>query len=252
MNLQNISTLTLQLQSLGFGDLGYLLLKRISFKPASFFLSQKMVKEKDQVSFHLFFENDQKQRVYILRYYDAILQKGNLPDDQINGINIFSLDKRMAEIDWKEAFDLNKKKLFDVADSSTWDNEEKVENVIDDFLQLEKIEEGKIIGVNLKLKYWTGTAYQELFGAVNLIKNKSAVTQRFYFSEEETGISMNEAYRFLQNRWLEKQIQVKEKHSDSFDIGETENASHSSSTGSLLKKKRLSRSKPVRSTKLIH
>ena len=39
-------------------------------------------------------------------------------------------------------------------------------------------------------------------GNINPLKNKSEVSQRFYFFEGQTGISIDEAYRFLQNRWL--------------------------------------------------
>ncbi len=75
MNIQNIAALAEQLQSLGFENMGYSLLKRISFKPPNFILSQKIDRAKDKVSFQLFFENDIKEDIYVLSYYDAILQK---------------------------------------------------------------------------------------------------------------------------------------------------------------------------------
>jgi len=58
MNIENISALVAQLQSLGFENAGYPLLKRISFRPENFFLSQKMEKAKDKLSFQLFFEKE--------------------------------------------------------------------------------------------------------------------------------------------------------------------------------------------------
>ena len=42
MNIKNIADLATQLESLGFEEIGYSLLKRICFKPASFSLSHKM------------------------------------------------------------------------------------------------------------------------------------------------------------------------------------------------------------------
>ena len=45
MNIENISALMGQLQSLGFENAGYSLLKRISFKPENFILSQKIEKK---------------------------------------------------------------------------------------------------------------------------------------------------------------------------------------------------------------
>ena len=66
MNIENISGLVEQLQSLGFENAGYSLLKRISFKPKNFILSQRLEKAKDKLSFQLFFEKDIKQDIYIL------------------------------------------------------------------------------------------------------------------------------------------------------------------------------------------
>jgi hypothetical protein len=106
MNIQNIAALAEQLQSLGFDNAGYPLLKRISFKPPNFILSQKIERAKDKLSFQLFFENDIKEDIYVLSYYDAILQKETpLIDAAINGINTSNLEKLMIEIDWKNAFD---------------------------------------------------------------------------------------------------------------------------------------------------
>ena len=73
MNIENISALIGQLQSLGFENAGYSLLKRISFKPANITLAQKMEKAIDKLSFQLFFEKDVNQGIYVLSYYDAIL-----------------------------------------------------------------------------------------------------------------------------------------------------------------------------------
>ena len=75
MNIENISALMGQLQSLGFENAGYSLLKQISFKPENFIIAQKIEKAKDKLSFQLFFKKDVKQGIYVLSYYDAILQK---------------------------------------------------------------------------------------------------------------------------------------------------------------------------------
>ena len=252
MNIENISALMGQLQSLGFENAGYSLLKRISFKPENFILSQKIEKAKDKLSFQLFFEKDIKQDIYVLLYYDAILQKETpLIDAAINGINTTNLEKSMIEIDWKNAFDFVTKKQLNLEDKTTWEKELKVESVIEDLSELEKSEDGKVVAVGLKLKYWSGISYQELFGNISPLKNKSEVSQRFYFFEGQTGITVDEAYRFLQNRLLEKQMQAKRKQSDSTEISETEKDSHASSGSGLLKKKRLGRSMTVKPNKSI-
>ncbi len=252
MNIENISALMGQLQSLGFENAGYSLLKRISFKPENFILSQKIERAKDRLSFQLFFEKNVKQDIYVLLYYDAILQKETpLVDSAINGINTTNLEKSMIEIDWKNAFDFVTKKQLNLEDKTSWEKELKVESVIEGLSELEKSEDGKVVSVGLKLKYWAGISYQELFGNISPLKNKSEVSQRFYFFEGQTGITVDEAYRFLQNRLLEKQMQAKRKQSDSTEISETEKDSHASSGSGLLKKKRLGRSMTVKPNKSV-
>ena len=44
-----------------------------------------------------------------------------------------------------------------------------------------------------------------------IARNRNEITQRIYCFNEESAISVDEAFRFLKNRWLEKQIQTKQK-----------------------------------------
>jgi len=191
-----------------------------------------------------------KQGTYVLLYYDVVLQKETpLIDATINGIKTTNLEKSMTEIDWKSAFDFVTQKQLNLEDKTSWEKEQKVESVIEGLSELEKSEDGKAVSVGLKLKYWAGIPYQELFGNISPLKNKSEVSQRFYFFEDQTGISVDEAYRFLQNRWLEKQMQAKRKQTDSTEIGETEKDGHASSGSGLLKKKRLASSRSIKVNK---
>jgi len=119
MNIQNIASLAEQLEELGFKNAGHPLLKRICFKPNAFSLSQKIEKDKDQLSIQLFFEKGSNKDDYSLMYYDAILQKEvALVGITINGISTETLEKSMAEIDWKGSFDLNIKKQWSAEDKS--------------------------------------------------------------------------------------------------------------------------------------
>src|SRR5690606_31455920 len=178
MNIENISALAKQLQSLGFENAGCSLLKRISFKPDNFILSQKMDKDKYKLSIQLYFEKDASEETYVLLYYDATLQKeAHLMDTVINGINITHLEQSMSGIDWKNAFDLKIKKQLSPEDIRSWENEQKVESVIEDLLEIEKSEDGKALSILLKLKYWAGVPYQEIFGNISPVKNKSEVRQ---------------------------------------------------------------------------
>ena len=61
-------------------------------------------------------------------------------------------------------------------DKTSWEKEQKVESVIESLSVLEKSEDGKAVSVGLKLKYWAGIPYQELFGNISPLKNKSEVS----------------------------------------------------------------------------
>ncbi|MEO5943388.1 MAG: hypothetical protein ABIP30_01220 [Ferruginibacter sp.] len=238
MNIQNITALAEQLQLLGFENAGYLILKRICFKPHSFMISQKMVKIKDQLRFHLYFEKDGKNEIYSLMYYDAILQKEMaLSGSSINGVDIAGLEKRMTEIDWKIAFDFETKLNWNAEDKASWEEAQKIESLIEELKTIETSEEGKGISTGLKLKFWAGIPYQELVGSISPLKNKSEVSQRFYLFRGQADISVDEAYRFLQNKWLEKQMQAKRKVPNE-PVSE-DHGSESTNESGLLRKKRI-------------
>lgn len=132
--------------------------------------------------FHLFFEKDSKLNSYALLYYDAILQNEmDLTQTTMNGINTPAVEKRMAEIDWKIAFELDVKKPWSVEDRSTWENEFKIESIVQDLEALEATDEGKTIAVSLKYKHWNGVPYQELFDIINPLKISLKLVSDFIF-----------------------------------------------------------------------
>ncbi len=252
MNMENISALTEQLHSLGFEDAGYSLMKRICFRPEKFTLAQKLEKGIEQVSFQLYFERNEKNDDYALIYYDAILQKElSFGDGAINGVDIAILEKQMSTIDWKKAFDFAENKRWSPTDKVSWENEQKIETIIKSLAALEITEEGKSVAAALKLKYWNGTAYFELFDSITQTKSKGEISQRFYSSEGQPGISVDEAYRFLQNRKLEKQMQTKRKHVDNQIEKEQDEGNSSSSGSGLLKKRRLNGGSRTKKNKVI-
>ena len=63
-------------------------------------------------------------------------------------------------------------------------------------------------------RYWIDIPFPELVSNISTIKIKSEVSQRFYFFDGQPGISVDEAYRYLQNRWMEKSIQIKRKQKE--------------------------------------
>ncbi|TWI79056.1 hypothetical protein IQ13_3448 [Lacibacter cauensis] len=239
MNIQNITALASQLQSLGFDNLGSLVLKRICFKPDNFYLNHKIAKDKELLEFRFYFERQRKSDAYMLLYYDITLQQKDVFEElMIAGINIADLEKQMTTISWMSAFNLDERKKLDPNDKTTWEVEAKVETVVESLASLEQDEKGKAVAAALKVKFWLGTPYHEIFGSIPAVKNKSDISQRFYFSENSSGITVDEAYRFLQNKWLEKQLQLKKKQADSNSESEIDETNGTTGSG-LLKKRRI-------------
>lgn len=243
MNIQNISALASQLKAIGFDNMGHPLLKRICFAPASFIITEKLAKVPESIIFNFYFEKASGSGTYSLLYYDAILQKEiSFADIKIDGVSAKNIAESMAEIDWNAAFDFSKQKVFNPEDKSSYENELKIFGVISDLNILEATEDGKVISIALKQKYWADITYQDIMGPITNGRSKSEISQRFYFSEGQPVISADEAYRFLLNRWLEKQMQAKKKQQDSDSEAGIEESNEKSGSG-LLKKRRIGSNK---------
>ncbi len=249
MNIQNIGTLSNSLQALGFEDtIASQLLKNISFKPPNFIIHQRMVKGRHVVNFHLAFEKNGDSNSYFPLYYDAVFRKEiEIPNININGIEVKELDKRMAEINWTSAFGFHEHKKLQLEDKTSWSEEEKVENIVTDLQSLESAEEGRQAADCLKMKFWCDSPVQEMIGNLSSLRSKFEISQRFYFFEGQSGISVEEAYRFLHNRWMEKQLLAKRKHIEILDMEEPSNGSaKAGSDKNLLQKKMRNKNNKVK------
>lgn len=243
MNVQNITVMASQLKAIGFDNMGYPLLKRICFAPANFIITEKLSKVPENISFNFYFEKAGSSETYNLIYYDAILQKENsFTDTNIEGINIRQTDECMMQVDWKTAFDFSKQKPFNSEDKSSYENEVKISKIIGDLKKIEANDEGKAISIALKQKYWSDIPYTDIMGPIYNGRSKSEISQRFYFSEGQPVISADEAYRFLLNRWLEKQMQSRKKQLDNGSETDSEDNAASSGSG-LLRKRRIGSNK---------
>lgn len=180
------------LENLGFdASLHSTLHTYFSLQVSRFSVLYKTVKERDVLKFNLFFQR--KENSYSCLYYDAILRKEIiLPDTIIDTINIKDLDEQMNLINWKELFN----------------KEENISSIIDDLKILDSSKEGKLFSEQLKVKYWSDTPLENTMN-IFFLKQKFEISQRFYFPENGTGISIEEAYRFLTNKWMERQLKRK-------------------------------------------
>lgn len=222
---KSIQQLKEQLQSLGFDKgLEHQLKSKICFQPERFLLRYRIVKETDIIDFILHFEITDMEAGYCCRYYDASLRKKiPLKDTNISSVSISRLEKQLSIIDWNHSLP------GDIA------KEETIDSVITELKKLDETEEGKIISEILRFKYWTGTNVEDLISNLSVMKSRYEITQRFYFFEGEGQITIEEAYRFPCNRWMEKQLQSRKKQPEQTETSDPGGAGNNE----LLKKVKL-------------
>lgn len=221
----------------GFSEnLGHRLLQYVCFKPAEFVLTEQVTRGPDLLTCQLYFER--KGDEYICSYYDAcFLKEVKVPDLSIQGINLKELDRRMGETDWQINSSVSGN--FSLSEEVSWQRENQIEAIVTDLLRLAATAEGKPFADALKLKHWATIPLHPMMGNLNAIRSRFEVSQRFYFFDGK-GISVEEAYRFLLNRWLEKKFQAgRKKALPGNDVVRDTDGEASGSDKGLLKKKRV-------------
>lgn len=212
MNIKNISALGVKLQAIGVENGTSALLKRICFRPEQFSLERRLNKGKDAINIHLFFQKSAGSEEYNLLHYDvALISEVNLAGYSINGVEITILDKEMTSINWKEAFNPEINKEVPLENEEAWKQEAQIESIVDKLRKLEEVEEGEVTASLLKQRHWPHPTMASLLGIMVVTKNKVDISQRFYAQDADSLISVDEAVRFLQNKRLEKQLQIGKK-----------------------------------------
>jgi hypothetical protein len=219
-NEKNIEALKARLLSLGFPsgcERG--LRAQICFGREAFTLPFRQQRDGDILLVQLHFQKEADTQEYHCLYYDACLQKRiDLPAVRINEIEVAALELKMADVAWYEpAFPINGVDWAPPADPPTWQREEAIEGIIADLNQLAQTEEGAAMADRLKLKFWANTQLEAFIPNASHLKNAVELNQRFYFFENEEGITLEEAYRFLLHRWREKQLSAVRKAPRSVD-----------------------------------
>jgi len=242
MNLQNIAALSAMLNRAGFAsEIGYKILQRICFKPAEFTLTERVQKNNDGLTCSLHFERSGDD--YSCPYYDISLIKGfSMPERSINGIDLQELDLSMKNIDWQFR---ESNQEFRLGDEQTWKREKLIAATINDLSRMSATEEGKYFADALRVKYWTGAGLEELVGNLSAIRSRFEITQRVYFIDGDS-ISLDEAYRFLLNRWMEKKMQAKKRMLEKDEQNSFEATSGEGQSKGLLIKKRRKRIKRMK------
>lgn len=248
MNIQNIGSVADTLRSLGFAShLGNKLLRHICFSKPEFAIKERMTIGSDIVNFNLIFQCKSEKHEYACIYYDATLRKEiNVTGSIINGVNTKELEKQMQEIEWSIDCENHINKNFNSEEKDSWLREEKIDKVVMQLQSLSSVEEGEDIADCLRFKFWCDTPAQDMVRNINTLKARYEISQRFYFFDNGSCISAEEAYRFLNNRWMEKNLQLKKKQGADKEEGSTSIVGRSTDKN-LIQKKRGQKSRKQKS-----
>lgn len=204
MNKENFISLCAQLSQVGLEGLEYRLLQHICCRPVSFSLTEKREYGTDMLRCQFFFERRSNQ--YACTYYDAALvREHQMPLRTINEIILQELEKDMLAIDWMVT---TPNRLFRVSDETTWAREKSIDEIVGKLTRLSATEDGKVFADTLKVRFWSGTMMEQVLGSLAPVRSKLEASQRFYFFNGGA-ISLDEAFRFLQNSWIQKMVQLK-------------------------------------------
>lgn len=195
MQNANLHSLASQLISLGFDpSVESQLLCHICFAPLQFEISTSSLQGEDLCLFSVRVERDE-QCNYQLKYYTATLRKRVVVAAELE-----ELDWRMETVDWAAvAMGRQVAKPIEAA-------------ILEEAADLvEALQAFGIAADLLRYKYWLGTALEPLIVFSSQHKSVWEISERFYFFNEIDLIPFSDAIRFLNSRWMERQLQLRKK-----------------------------------------
>jgi hypothetical protein len=207
MDIQHISVLIETLSGLGFSSsIGRTLLFNACLQQKEFSIKERMCFGGDTINYQLYFKEDTASKNLSCSYYDATLRKAvEIAGSVVNGIDVVELEKRMGAINWDMLSEGIAPGTFNISDKSTWKQEETIEKITKDLEILGSIAEGAPFANLLKYKFWKDSRLRNSIPELETFKSNYELSQRFYIINGN-GITTSEAYRFLNNRWMERQI----------------------------------------------
>lgn len=206
MDIQNIQALSALLRALEFSsEMDEKLLWHACFRQKEFYVKEQKAFGNDLMSYQVLFNENKANGKLICMHFDASLRKEiQLEPATVNGVNIQKLDDEMKAIDWKDASEFRSASEFNLSDRESWKSQAAIEKVLIHLEELAATAEGAIITDTLKYKYWIDLPLETMIPNLYHQRSKFEFNQRFYIIGEE-GITAIEAFRFLNNRWMQRQ-----------------------------------------------
>jgi len=212
MDMPNIKALVKLLETLGFSSLlDKKLVYHACFRQKYFSIKEQKAFGEDLMSYEIFFKENEADRKLFCSHYDAALRKAiRIEPAVLNEIDLRQLDDRMKRVNWEQIAQFGTSSEFNLADKETWKEQAWIEQISGDLETLSSTEEGRNVAGCLQYKHWADLPLESMITNLFFIKTKLEYSQRFYIINEE-GITAGEAYRFLNNRWIQRQMQEKKK-----------------------------------------
>ncbi len=212
MHLQNIRSLAAVLTRLGFSaGMESQLLYYICLRQKEFVIREQQQYGTDIISYVLFFKRKETGDNWVCSHYDASLRKEiRVTSSVLNPVEIEKAEEQMRAPDWKQLGQLDSGTPIEWEDKKTWEEPMRAQKAIDALEALSATAEGGEIAEVLKFKYWVDLPLEKLIPHLPVLKSRLELSQRFYVLGEE-GITAAEAYRFLNNQWIQRQMQIDKK-----------------------------------------
>lgn len=218
MNEKNIEMLKARLLQLGFdASVETMLRCNICFMPTSFDLVHIVHSANDRFQFAVRIESAEKA-MYTVRYYNATLCKNVLIPQEFE-----SLDQEMGRINWEEVFE-GKTNRQSIGQTS----------LLSASAVLQKLSSLGSTADLLKYKHWNGTVLESMLNNISSLRSEWELAEKFYLFDEALPITFSEAVRFLNSRWMEKQMTIKKKLLVKKSLPEEDNNSGGSISGGKL------------------
>ena len=193
MNERNIEHLKARFEQLGFAALVETELRcRICFSPPAFELVHTVMSGADRCRFVVSLQRGDAA-LYDVISYQAVLRKEILVPPKL-----LLTDQKMSAVKWAAMAGNN----FEMLDRKS------IGLAYDLLKELEEM--GSDADV-LKFKYWVDTLLESLMPNFTALKNRYEIAERFYLVDDAHVISFAEAARFLNSKWIERQLVANRK-----------------------------------------
>ncbi|MBE7174242.1 MAG: hypothetical protein INR73_26955 [Williamsia sp.] len=208
MDTKNIQSLMESLVRLGFSPaVEHQLLYHICLRQKEFAVRERKAFGADIVSYSIACKIKENGTKWTCTYFDAILRKeiGTEPH-LLNGTDVAKVEERMRGINWQELAYVGSAPVIQTEDKKTWEAPVLADEVMGDLEALSITPEGRDVADILRYKYWVDTPLDRLIPNLSVLKTRLELSQRFYVLGKDS-ITADEAFRFLNNRWIQRQIQ---------------------------------------------